>query len=128
LAPALQAKLLRVLQEHVFERVGGHESIHTDARIIAATNRDLLSEAAAGRFREDLVYRLQVIQIRMPPLRERREDIPLLVQGLLARIAASRGSGLPAAGDPDPHAAATRAPRGHPAVGARAARAHRSPA
>ncbi|NBC47422.1 MAG: response regulator [Gammaproteobacteria bacterium] len=87
LAPNLQAKLLRALQERVFERVGGSEPISTDARVIAATNRDLLTEAAAGRFREDLVYRLNVIQIRMPPLRERLEDIPLLVNGLLARIA-----------------------------------------
>ncbi len=65
LAPGPQAKLLRVLQEHVFERVGGNEPIGTDARIVAATNRDLLAEAAAGRFREDLVYRLKVIEIRM---------------------------------------------------------------
>jgi DNA-binding NtrC family response regulator len=87
LASALQAKLLRALQERVFERVGGTQQIATDARVIAATNRDLLAEAAAGRFREDLVYRLDVIQIRMPPLRERKEDIPLLAEGLLERIA-----------------------------------------
>lgn len=87
LAPTLQAKLLRALQERVFERVGGTQQIATNARVVAATNRDLLAEAAAGRFREDLVYRLDVIQIRMPPLRERKEDIPLLAEGLLERIA-----------------------------------------
>jgi len=87
LAAPLQAKLLRAIQERVFERVGGSESIATDARIVAATNRDLLAEAAAGRFRDDLAYRLQVIEIRMPPLRERPEDIPMLAEGLLARIA-----------------------------------------
>ena len=87
LAPSLQAKLLRALQERVFERVGGTELIQTTCRVIAATNRDLMAEVAAGRFREDLVYRLQVIRIRMPALRERREDIPLLAEGLLRRIA-----------------------------------------
>ncbi len=87
LAPTLQAKLLRALQERVFQRVGGNEPIPTDARVVAASNRDLLAEAAAGRFREDLVYRLNVIQIRMPSLRERRDDVPLLVKGLLTRIA-----------------------------------------
>jgi DNA-binding NtrC family response regulator len=76
-----------VLQEKAFERVGGTETLATDARIIAATNRELMAEAAAGRFREDLAYRLRVVEIRMPPLRARREDIALLVDGLLNRIA-----------------------------------------
>ncbi len=87
LAQPLQAKLLRVLQEQVFERVGGTQLISSNARIIAATNRDLFEEAGAGRFREDLAYRLKVISIHLPPLRERREDIPLLARALTERIA-----------------------------------------
>jgi DNA-binding NtrC family response regulator len=87
LAPQLQAKLLRALQERVIERVGGTEPVTTNARVVAATNRDLYAEAAAGRFREDLVYRLDVLHIHMPPLRERKEDIPLLAEALLQRIA-----------------------------------------
>lgn len=75
-----QAKILRILQEKEFERVGGSESIRVDARIIAATNKDLPAEIAARRFRSDLFYRLNVINIRIPPLRERREDIPDLVR------------------------------------------------
>jgi two-component system response regulator AtoC len=87
LAAPLQAKLLRVLQERAYERVGGTETQSSSARIVAATNRDLMAEATAGRFREDLAYRLRVVEIRMPPLRDRREDIPSLVDALLARIA-----------------------------------------
>ena len=87
LAPPLQAKLLRALQERVIERVGGTQPIHTDCRLIAATNRDLVAQAAEDRFREDLIYRIKVISIHMPPLRERKEDIPLLTQALLSRIA-----------------------------------------
>ncbi len=87
LAPALQAKLLRVLQEQTFERVGGSQQLRTNARIIAATHRDLFAEVAARRFREDLAYRLKVISIHLPPLRERLEDIQLLAEALVERIA-----------------------------------------
>jgi transcriptional regulator with PAS, ATPase and Fis domain len=87
LALPLQAKLLRTLQERVIERVGGTAPIPVDVRIIAATHHELFGLAAKGHFREDLAYRLKVIEIRLPPLRERPEDIPLLAQSLLDRIA-----------------------------------------
>jgi len=86
LALPLQAKLLRALQERVFERVGGTEQIPTNARVIAASNRNLPEEVRQQRFREDLMYRLNVISIRLPPLRERREDIPLLTRAILGKI------------------------------------------
>lgn len=82
----LQAKLLRVLQERVFERVGDSRPVPLRARVIAATHRDLPAMAASGSFREDLYYRLRVVEIRLPPLRARAEDVPLLVEGLLAKI------------------------------------------
>ncbi len=87
----LQAKLLRVLQEQEFERVGGSTPIKVDVRIIATTNRDLTTHAAAGHFRQDLFYRLSVIPIRLPPLRERREDIPLLAHRFATQYAGEIG-------------------------------------
>jgi len=85
---ALQAKLLRVLQERVVEPLGSVKTVATDARILAATNRDLRAEAAAGRFREDLYFRLAVLEIRIPPLKERLEDLPELTAFLLQKLGA----------------------------------------
>jgi len=82
----LQAKLLRVLQDHTFERVGGTRPIRADIRVIAATNRDLDTAVKDGRFREDLFYRLNVVRITLPPLRDRKEDLPVLVQHFVTRF------------------------------------------
>ncbi|MDQ5835664.1 MAG: sigma 54-interacting transcriptional regulator [Acidobacteriota bacterium] len=88
LAPVMQAKLLRVLQEREFERVGGTRTIRVDVRVVTATNRDLEEAVRAGTFRQDLYYRLNVVSFEMPPLRERREDIPLLASYFAAKYAA----------------------------------------
>jgi DNA-binding NtrC family response regulator len=87
IGPKLQLDLLRVLEERRFHRVGGNDQIEVDVRIIAATNRDLRKAAAEGRFREDLFYRLNVIPVVIPPLRMRREDVPLLVENFVERLA-----------------------------------------
>ena len=84
--PFVQAKLLRVLQEHEFERVGGEETIKVDVRLVSATKEDLENLVANGKFREDLYFRLKVISIYLPPLRERKEDIPFLVEEFLKRF------------------------------------------
>jgi transcriptional regulator with GAF, ATPase, and Fis domain len=96
LSLAVQVKLLRVLQEHEFERVGGTKALRADARIVAATNRDLARAVSDGRFREDLYYRLNVFAVRMPPLRERGEDALLLADAFMRTLGARMGKGEPA--------------------------------
>jgi len=93
---SMQAKLLRVLQERCFERVGGTETIHVDVRVIATTNVDLIKAISNGAFREDLYYRLNVMHIVMPPLRSRKEDIPLLVNHFLEKFDPSRSKKISA--------------------------------
>src|SRR5438105_8683786 len=84
MSPGMQAKMLRVLEDKSYRRLGGTQQIQADVRVIAATNKALEDEQKSGRFREDLFYRLNVISIRVPPLAERREDIPALVEHFLA--------------------------------------------
>jgi two-component system response regulator AtoC len=90
----LQVKLLRVLEDEKIRRVGDSRDVQVDVRIVAATHRDLLAETKAGRFREDLFYRLNVLHVHSPPLRERREDIPLLIEHFLARNNARLGTSV----------------------------------
>jgi len=92
--PSIQAKLLRVIQEHVIERVGGEETIKVDIRLISATKSDLEKLVARGKFREDLYFRLKVIPICLPPLRERKEDLPLLIDAFLDRFNKKFGKSL----------------------------------
>jgi two-component system response regulator PilR (NtrC family) len=99
LSPTLQVKLLRVIQEKTIRRVGGTTDRIVDVRILSATNKHLEEEVAAGRFREDLYYRLNVIQIGLPPLRERKEDIPLLVNHFLEKISADLGKKIESVSD-----------------------------
>jgi DNA-binding NtrC family response regulator len=94
ISPATQVKILRFLQEHEFERVGGNQTIRVDVRIVAATNRDLLERVRAGAFREDLYYRLNVVAIEVPPLRARPSDIPLLAMHFLKRFGRENGREL----------------------------------
>lgn len=89
---SVQVKLLRILQEGTFSRVGGNETLSSDARIVAATNKDLAVEVSQGNFREDLYYRLNVVEIDLPPLRNRPEDIPLLAEFFLQRLARKQGT------------------------------------
>ena len=95
MSPSLQVKLLRVLQERTFERVGGNQPLSVDVRIVAATNRDLTQAVEAGEFREDLFYRLNVVRIDVPPLSQRREDLPVLVAHFVKKYAAEVGRPAP---------------------------------
>jgi DNA-binding NtrC family response regulator len=96
MSPLTQSKVLRLLQGQCFERLGGNETIHTDVRVLAATNHDLEALVAEGRFRQDLYYRLSVFTIRLPPLRERGDDLPLLVQHYLRRFSRELGKDVQA--------------------------------
>jgi two-component system NtrC family response regulator len=91
LSPQVQVKLLRFLQEHEFQRLGGNQTLRTDVRVISATNSDLEQRVKAGAFREDLFYRLNVVMMSIPPLRERKEDIPILINHFLKRYAEENG-------------------------------------
>jgi DNA-binding NtrC family response regulator len=91
LSPQVQVKLLRFLQEHEFQRLGGNQTFHADVRVISATNRDLEQRVKEGAFREDLFYRLNVVMISIPPLRERKEDVPALIDHFLKRYADENG-------------------------------------
>ncbi len=95
MSPLTQTKVLRVLQDQRFERVGGNETVQANVRVVAATNRDLKSLAACGRFRDDLLYRLGVFSVELPPLRERAGDLPELISYFLARFCRELGKGLP---------------------------------
>lgn len=97
--PTTQAKILRVLTDQSYHRVGGQRAVKVDVRVLSATSRNLADEIAAGRFREDLYYRLNVVPVRVPPLRDRREDIPELANHFLARFAAERRIATPAISD-----------------------------
>lgn len=99
-SPALQARLLRVLQEKTYEPLGGTRSVKTNVRFIAATNRDLVAHVKKGMFREDLFYRVNVVRMELPPLRKRREDIPLLVEHFIARFNRVQGKSVVGV-DPD---------------------------
>jgi two-component system response regulator AtoC len=89
--PAMQVKLLRVLEERAFERVGGTKTLQVDVRLVAATNKDLKKLVSEGKFRDDLFYRLSVVTVNLPPLRERRSDVPLLVQAFIRQCSAENG-------------------------------------
>src|SRR5204862_1296152 len=96
MSAVMQVKLLRVLQERKFRRVGGLEEAQADIRVIAATNQDLSKLVSEGRFREDLFYRINVIGVHLPPLRERREDIPMLAEHFLAKYSEQMGKAIAA--------------------------------